>query len=172
MVGALLGQSETSRTRISVLALSLAILLIGQYTAASESSVAPDSTVVPRSLLLEFLADNSTFTLIDARSSEEFTASHIAGAINVPHDAVDDALPELPTNLHAPIIIYCKTGKRAALLQTKLKILGYTDIRLLQASQIFWFDAAAVFNCGLPEAERPSGEITSMLNEDKTEEKE
>jgi len=141
------------------------VLFAIQHTVAEQSSTAPDTPTVSQSLLLEILADNPTFTLVDARSAEEFAASHIAGAINVPHDAADDRLPLLPSDLHEVIIIYCKTDKRAAALQTKLEERGYTDVRVLQSQQIFWFDGVAVFNCGVPASEESADDFISLLNE-------
>jgi phage shock protein E len=121
------------------------------------------ATPVPQKLLLSFLADNSTLTLIDARSSEEFQASHINGAINVPHDTSIDANTGLPTDLQAPIVIYCKTGKRAMALQSKLRELGYADVQVLQPGQINWFDGMAVFNCGIPTSIPASQDSSNVL---------
>ena len=60
-------------------------LLMPLFTGAVASAETLAShSPVPQSLLLKFLADNATFTLVDARSTEEFAASHITGAINLP----------------------------------------------------------------------------------------
>lgn len=65
---------------------------------------------VPQSLLLRYLADNSTFTLIDARTSPEYTSAHIAGAINILHDGRDLSDETLPVDLARNIVVYCRTG--------------------------------------------------------------
>jgi rhodanese-related sulfurtransferase len=125
--------------------------------ATSEVALAensPEFSPVPQKLLLRFLADNDTFTLVDARSPAEFAKSHINGAINLPHDASDDDLSSLPSELNAPIVVYCKTGKRAGQLKAKLIERGYTNVRVLLPEQIVWFDGMAVFNCGTPAAGR------------------
>lgn len=133
--------------RLLVAATLMLPVLSGQWACAENW---PQSSPVPQKLLLRFLVDNETFTLVDARTSSEFEISHINGAVNVPHDSTDDVLSSLPSDLHAPIVIYCKTGKRARHLQEKLLARGYTNVRVLLPEQIFWFDDMAVFNCSTP----------------------
>jgi len=135
--------------RLLLLAISLTTLFLGQ--AALAEILTPHSPV-PQSLLLKFLADNASFTLVDARSSVEFTTSNITGAINFPHDSSNDTLSMLPSDLNVPIVVYCKTGKRAGQLKTKLIERGYSNVRVLLPEQIIWFDGMAVFNCGTPAA--------------------
>lgn len=133
-----------------------ALLLI---TAAAASSAASEDSIGPidRSVLLSYLADNSTFTLIDARSAEEYEVGHILGAVNVPHDAVDDAVAVLPEDRAAPLVVYCKTGKRASKAAERLEALGFTNVRVLGPQQLFWSDTAPMFNCGVPaETDPPS----------------
>lgn len=134
----------------SLVAASLVLPLLTSQWACAENS--PQSSPVPQKLLLRFLVDNETFTLVDARTASEFETSHINGAINVAHDSTEDVLSSLPSDLHAPIVIYCKTGKRARQLQERLLARGYTNVRVLLPEQIFWFDDMAVFNCGTPAA--------------------
>jgi rhodanese-related sulfurtransferase len=147
-----------------VLAASLLTLLsVGQ--SATAETLAQHSPV-PQSLLLKFLADNKTFTLVDARSPAEFATSHIAGAINVPHDSSDDILSLLPTDSNELIVVYCKTGKRADKLRTKLMERGYTNIRVLLPEQIAWFDGMAVFNCGTPAVSQSNHTFKSLTIEE------
>jgi rhodanese-related sulfurtransferase len=110
--------------------------------------MSPVESAVPQSLLLKFLADKSTFTLIDARSPAEFAESHIDGAINVPHDQLDAYDRSLPSSPGATVIVYCRTGKRAGKLQAQLTERGFRDVRVLKPGQIFASEALMVFNCG------------------------
>lgn len=107
---------------------------------------------VDRELLLGFLADNSTMALIDARSSEEFSAQHLPGAINVPFDAVDAHSEFLPRDKNLPVVVYCSSGKRAALLKSELLVRGFTNVQVLPREQIFWEENFMVFNCGVDPA--------------------
>jgi rhodanese-related sulfurtransferase len=118
------------------------------------SSVTPSASAGPatiepvdRKLLLGFLADSSTMTLIDARSPAEFAEQHLPGAINIPFDAIkvnEEILPEDPAR---PVVIYCRTGERAGLLREQLLARGYEDVRVLPRQQMFWEDDFMVFNC-------------------------
>jgi len=114
---------------------------------------------VARELLLAYLVDNNTFTLIDARSAEEFDAAHIAGAVNVPAGSAREHASRLPEDHGAKIIVYCRSGKRAAALQSELDAMGYSDVRVLRAEQVTWFDGMAVFNCATPSPTHPAGEL-------------
>lgn len=125
---------------------------------------------ISQSLLLAFLADNATLTLIDARSADEFAESHIAGAINLPHDSRLDAIDQLPPDFHSPIVVYCRTGKRAAMLRDRLRDRGYTDVNVLQPEQIFWSEGLAVLNCGTSSPQNsagaPGGNLASRSKEE------
>jgi rhodanese-related sulfurtransferase len=142
---------------VGALALSLAPLAIADGDAAGEAEP------VPQSLLLEYLADDSRFTLVDARSPGEFNESHITGAVNVPVDSVDELINSLPEDPDEMIVVYCKTGKRARQLQSKLEDRGFTDVRVLQSDQIVWFDGMAVFNCATPPSRESAGNATARL---------
>lgn len=129
----------------------LSIVLALCSAGAMAQQHAPTIPLVDKSLLLSFLADSSTFTLIDARSADEYDAQHINGAINVPHDQLDAHLGALPDDPTAPVVIYCRTGKHASRLREALLQKGYTDVRVLPTRQIFWNDEVMVFNCGTPD---------------------
>jgi phage shock protein E len=105
--------------------------------------------LIDQTLLLRFLADHSTFTLLDARSAEEFAVGHIVGAKNVPHDRIDAHADALPADRGAAIVAYCRTGKRAAALKEQLAARGFTNVRVLGPGQLFWSETAPMFNCGV-----------------------
>ena len=119
--------------------------------AMAASATEPAHSPIPRvdrELLLGFLADNDTMTLIDARSPEEFADQHLPGAINIPFDAVAANAALLPDDRSRPIVVYCRSGKRAGLLQADLRTRGYTNVQVLPREQIFWQANFMVFNCG------------------------
>jgi phage shock protein E len=118
--------------------------------ATSAISAAPEIPLVDQAELLEFLAGADSFVLIDARTADEYSAGHIARAVNVPHDAVEDSAAALPAGLDTPIVVYCKTGRRSSTLRDALLARGYMNVRVLGPRQIFWTPTAPVFNCGVP----------------------
>lgn len=163
--------SDTSARAVffAVTTTALVLLLSAGAVLAEQAAEDAAATKVPRSLLLQFLTDQSTFTLIDARSPDEFAVTHIAGAINVPHDATDGFTPLLPSDLSAPIVIYCQTGNRARQLRSMLLERGYTNVGVLKPDQIFWFDNMAVFNCGVDPHAGSADNMISLLSKGKTE---
>ena len=70
--------------------------------------------------------------LLDVRSEEEYGIEHAAGAVLLPQEDLEtmdegDILDVLP-DLDAPVLLYCRTGRRAALAAVKLEELGYTRL--------------------------------------------
>lgn len=149
--------------------IKMSIWRLGLLIIAPVALAGPLQTEVSQAQLLQFFAANTTFTLVDARSAEECSVSHIAGAIRVPHDAERGSSTGPPLDRDAPIVVYCKTGRRAALLRQKLQADGYTDVRVLQPEQIVWFEGSAVFNCGVDAADRPATPFDRSIIEGKRE---
>lgn len=72
-----------------------------------------------------------TIFLLDVRTPEEFTAGHIANAINInlfDEDFEKKSIQQLPKN--KTIYVYCAVGARSAKATIKLAALGYTIINL------------------------------------------
>ena len=66
--------------------------------------------------------------LIDVRRSDEFTAGHIEGSINVPLadiGFIEEKIPDLDTQL----FIYCLSGARSSNAAAMLKEMGYTNAK-------------------------------------------
>lgn len=64
--------------------------------------------------------------VIDVRTSREFSAGHIEGAINIPYNVIDRKIGD-----HAkdkPIIVYCHSGARSASAKRTLEQMGYTNV--------------------------------------------
>ena len=70
--------------------------------------------------------------LLDVRTEEEYGIEHAAGAVLLPQEDLEtmdegDILDVLP-DLDAPVLLYCRTGRRAALAAVQLEELGYTRL--------------------------------------------
>lgn len=70
--------------------------------------------------------------LLDVRTEEEYGIEHAAGAVLLPQEDLEtmdegDILDVLP-DLDAPVLLYCRTGRRAALAAVKLEEMGYTRL--------------------------------------------
>lgn len=111
---------------------------------------------IPQQTLLDYLGGKTNFTLLDARTAEEYAAGHIWGAQNVPADADLSAVDALPADAASPIVVYCKSGIRAEALQAALLASGYTNVRVLGPAQMLWAGELPVFNCGATEVSEPA----------------
>ena len=70
--------------------------------------------------------------LLDVRTEEEYGIEHAAGAVLLPQEDLetmdDGEILEVLPDLDAPVLLYCRTGRRAALAAVKLEELGYTRL--------------------------------------------
>lgn len=74
-------------------------------------------------------------TLLDVRSREEVAESSIDGSLNIPHSEIMNRLGEIPeTN---EIVIFCRSGRRSAIITEVLNNLGYTtrDIKSFEIAR-------------------------------------
>jgi phage shock protein E len=72
--------------------------------------------------------DYSTAIIIDVRTTEEFAAGHLDGAVNynVEDGTLEQALPSLDPN--ANYVVYCRSGRRSAVAVDLMKDNGFTQI--------------------------------------------
>ena len=94
--------------------------------------------------------------LVDVREPVEWE-HHIAGAVQVPRGllefAADPASPKHRPELDpaARVIVYCRSGARAALACATLKTMGFENVANLEGGFGAWQEA------GLPSAEHHDG---------------
>lgn len=91
---------------------------------------------------------NPTLTIVDVRSLGEYTAGHIADAVNPPLDQPEVRLAQLPTD--QPVVTYCRMkhrgssrGERAADL---LRAKGF-DAAVLEGGLPAWEAAGLPTMC-------------------------
>ncbi len=122
--------------------------------AASESyQGVPDYSVIATIDQAVAALESGGATFVDARSSDEFAAGHIPGAVNIPYQQNAVAGPisywKTPSDLHAlyedagvlpgqRVIPYCSTGVRSAVTYFTLRQLGYEDVALFTGSFAEW----------------------------------
>lgn len=70
-------------------------------------------------------ADTST-VFVDVRTPQEFAERHVRGAILIPYDQMGQRWRELERYRDRPMIVYCRTGRRAAVALDVLKANGFT----------------------------------------------
>ena len=74
------------------------------------------------------MAEETNYIILDVRRPDEFAASHIQNAINVPNESIGTSeIAELPDK-NQLIMVYCCSGCRSKEAAEKLAKLGYTNI--------------------------------------------
>lgn len=81
-------------------------------------------------------ASDKNYTLLDVRSSQEYSQGHIQGALHIPHTQVKQNLDKLDKNKQ--IIVYCQSGYRADKAIEILKQDGFTKVFHLQGDWAAW----------------------------------
>ncbi|WP_064504803.1 rhodanese-like domain-containing protein [Frateuria defendens] len=76
--------------------------------------------------------------LLDVRHAEEYRDGHIAGALNIPVEQLASRYGALDVPREREIVVYCKSGRRAAKAQALLESLGYAHVSLLDGSLNAW----------------------------------
>lgn len=119
-----------------LVAVGIALFLSLQFTAKATTQ----KEVEASPYLLERVASND-WLLIDVRSPEEYADGHIPGAINMPHENINSYLSELEQHKNKPIIIYCRSGRRAKLAMKVLQEHDFTDVMHLEGDILGWNEA-------------------------------
>ena len=78
--------------------------------------------------------------VIDVREPGEYQLGHLPGAVNIPRGVLEFKIGDNATlaNKDLPIVLYCKTGGRAALSAVNLQRMGYTQVRSLTGGFDGW----------------------------------
>ncbi|MCH8219108.1 MAG: pyridoxal-phosphate dependent enzyme [Planctomycetes bacterium] len=84
--------------------------------------------------------DNTKTLFVDVREPQQYQASHVAGAVHIPIDALLDGNGALPTDLKQPIITVCNLGNLSLSGMLILKSRGYEDVRSMNGGTLGWID--------------------------------
>jgi rhodanese-related sulfurtransferase len=70
--------------------------------------------------------------VVDVRTPAEFSAGHVPGAVNIPHDQMASRHAELgPPS--TPVLLYCRSGRRTEIAARALRERGFSTIYDLQS---------------------------------------
>jgi len=91
--------------------------------------------------LLSRIEEGYPPTILDVRTPEEYAEGHISGAINIPFTELEARASELGIEGSDELVVYCRTGRRAAIAEVTLSELGYTNLRDLDGHITAWSEA-------------------------------
>lgn len=72
--------------------------------------------------------------IIDVREPDEVAASAVPGAINIPRGVLGREITHVVPEQDTPVMLCCAAGGRAALCAQTLVELGYTNVKMIDAS--------------------------------------
>ena len=65
---------------------------------------------------------------IDVRTSAEYETGHLPGALNIGFEQIGARISTIAVAKDAPIIVYCKSGRRSGFAKQTLEKLGYSNV--------------------------------------------
>ncbi|WP_430461568.1 rhodanese-like domain-containing protein [Thalassolituus sp. LLYu03] len=68
--------------------------------------------------------------VLDIRDKKDFSAGHLANALNIPYANLASRLGELDKHKERPIILVCKTGQTVGIAGKMLREKGFNAVRL------------------------------------------
>jgi len=77
--------------------------------------------------------------VIDVRTKEEFQMAHYKDALNIPYDEIEKHIKKLEAYKDKPIIVYCRSGRRASIAKQTLEKYGFKNV--LNAINLDYFPA-------------------------------
>lgn len=78
---------------------------------------------------------------LDVREPAEFEKGHIPGAVNIPMKQVAQKISQTAPDKESRILIYCRSGRRSALVTADLMKAGYTRLMNLGGGIKAWTKA-------------------------------
>ena len=66
--------------------------------------------------------------VVDVRTREEYDGGHIENAVLVPNENIGSEMPEALPDKEAPLLVYCRSGRRSKDAAEKLLALGYQSV--------------------------------------------
>ncbi len=86
------------------------------------------------------VAGQQDVLVLDVRTAADFVGEqgHIAGATNIPLEALEARLDEMTAHLERPIALVCRTDRRSAKAATLLARRGFADVHVVQGGMTAW----------------------------------
>jgi rhodanese-related sulfurtransferase len=123
--------------------LTILVILVAQAASA-------DYKLIDTTQLKAMFDSKKDFTLVDARTKEEYDEAHIVKAINITEKGFEAQASQLPADRNALLVIYCngvKCGKSKK-VSAKAEAAGYTNILLYADGFPVWEEKALPITAG------------------------
>lgn len=100
-------------------------------------------TSISRTEIQNKLAQREKVILLEALPAKYYEDGHLPGAINLPHDQVDQLAPAMLPDKSAEIVTYCASlpCPNSEIAAKRLIELGYTNVKEYREGKQDWFEA-------------------------------
>jgi phage shock protein E len=122
---------------VCLVAALLGAVLLGSVGCRNAAELGYAAQITPAELA-ERVRTRTAPLILDVRSSREYAAGHVPGAINIPHTELAGRLSELEIDKSDELVVYCLSGRRTALAEQVLAEAGYTSVRSLEGQLRAW----------------------------------
>lgn len=85
-------------------------------------------SVSPAEATIKINSENAL--VLDIRDTKDFSAGHLANAVNIPYAKLSERLSELEKHKERPIILVCKSGQTVGVAGKMLREKGFNAMRL------------------------------------------
>ncbi|MDD5580934.1 MAG: MBL fold metallo-hydrolase [Methylobacter sp.] len=110
-------------------------LTVQDLVAAAKQQITEVNVEKSKQLIAE-----GNLTVIDTREESEYAAGHLEQAVPLPRGVLEFKIGNFPelADKSKPVLIYCRTGGRAALAAQSMKTLGYTHVLSIAGGYEAW----------------------------------
>ena len=102
------------------------------------SSAHGEGTRMSQDALLAAIEKADAPHILDVRTTGEYAAGHVPGAVHIPYHQLWRRHADLAAGKADPIVVYCSHGPRAGMAKLQLWALGYENVVFLQGQMSGW----------------------------------
>ena len=99
------------------------------------------ATIEPQALVERLAWGDRSLVLLDVRTPAEYAEGHLPGARNIPHTELAARIAELDGARTSDIVVYCRSGSRAAQALAVLEQAGFKRLLHLDGDYLRWSGA-------------------------------
>ena len=113
-------------------------LALAACVIAFMAEAAGPGSIEPKALGERIAWADQSLVVLDVRTPEEYAAGHVPGAINIPHTELAARVAELADARDRDVVVYCKSGIRAAQALAALDKAGFKRLFHLKGDYTRW----------------------------------
>jgi len=117
---------------------SLRPLLVMMLTLLAACSLENGVPAISQQQLLDTINGGEDILILDVRTTGEYAEGFIPGAKHIDHREIDERLHEISDQKQRPVVVYCLSGIRAAMVESTLIENGFDRVFHLQGDWSAW----------------------------------